>query len=386
MDIGVIKQRLLKDIEMLKSPKGFLNAGHPRYNTLFGRDSLISSWQMLKIEPLIARDTLQNLVNYQGKTVNIKAEEEPGKILHEHRFTERERIKCPNWGFPYYGSIDSTPLFIILAAKYFKQTCDKKFLLHIWNNIVAAINWIRTFGDKDKDGYVEYKRLNPKGLFHQGWRDCSQDHLNIKPPVALVEVQGYVYEAYKSYIFLAENIGKSKNSKEILVKAKNLKRKFNDDYWMEKEKYFALALDGEKKPRRAMSSNPGHLLFTGIVNQNKIDALLSRFFQPDLWTPYGIRTLSTEDPNFNPYSYHMVSVWPHDNWIIYKGIENLGFNHHSNQIKKALLKAYRELGRIPELYTVIKDRVIDLSQTDDRLANPIQAWSSAGLLNIIWKN
>ena len=386
MDFEVIKQRLLKDIEMLKSPKGFLNAGYPRYYTLFGRDSLISSWQMIEIEPLIARDTLQILVNYQGKTMNIKAEEETGKILHEHRFTKKERLKYPNWDFPYYGSIDSTPLFIILAAKYFKQTYDKKFLLHIWDNLVAAINWIKTFGDKDNDDYVEYKRLNPKGLYHQGWRDSSQDHLNIKPPVALVEVQGYVYKAYKSYIFIAENIGKSRKSKEILTKAKILKRKFNDDYWMEIENYFALALDGEKKQKNAISSNPGHLLFTGIVNRNKVDELISRFFQPDLWTPYGIRTLSTEDPNFNPYSYHMGSIWPHDNWIIYEGLKNLGFNTYSNQIKKALLKTYKELGRIPELYTVIKGKVVDLSQSDDGLANPIQAWSSAGLLNIIWNN
>jgi len=388
MNIGEMKRRLLRDIERLKSPSHYLNAGHPRYNTLFGRDSLISAWQMLKIDPSIARGTLQTLAKYQGKAVNPKAEEEPGKILHEYRFTIKERAELPDWDFPYYGSVDSTPLFIILTGKYFERTGDRKFLSEIWDNIVAAFGWIREYGDKDADGYVEYERLNPSGLFHQGWRDGVQDHLKIKPPVAIVEAQGYVYAAYKSLIFLAKNLGKANVTGEASERGVILKKKFNEDFWMEKEKYFALALDGEKRQRDVVTSNPGHLLFTGIVAQKKIESLISRLFQPDLWTPYGIRTQSAEDVDFDPYSYHTGSVWPHDNWIIYKELQSLGFGRHADRIKKALLRAYRELGKIPELYAVVDDKIVDLSLSAIKgtLANPLQACASAGLLEMVWND
>ncbi len=358
------------------------------YNTLFGRDSLISAWQMLKIDSSIALDTLEILAKYQGKTVNPKAEEEPGRILHEYRFTAKERAELPYWDFPYYGSVDSTPLFIILAGKYFEQTGDEKFLSEIWDNLVAAFGWIKKYGDKDADGYVEYNRLNPHGLIHQGWRDGVKDHLKIKPPVAIVEAQGYVYAAYQSLIFLAKNLGKPNVSREASARSVILKKKFNRDFWMEKEKYFALALDGEKRQRDAVTSNPGHLLFTGIVAQEKIEPLISRLFQPDLWTPYGIRTQSTEDPDFDPYSYQVGSVWPHDNWIIYKGLQSLGFDLHADQIKKALLRAYRQLGKIPELYAVVDDKIVDLSLSTikETPANPLQACSSAGLLEMIWND
>jgi glycogen debranching enzyme len=389
MNIGEMKRKLLRDIERLKNPRGYLNAGLPRFNTLFGRDSLISAWQMLKINPSIARGTLQTLAEYQGKVINPKSEEEPGKILHEYRFTSKEQAELPQWEFPYYGSVDSTPLFIILAGKYFEQTGDKRFLSEIWNNIVAAFGWIKEFGDKDADGYVEYERLNPHGLFHQGWRDGVQDHLRIKPPVAIVEAQGYVYSAYRSLIFLAKNLEKANVSWEASARAVVLKKKFNEDFWIKKEKYFALALDGEKRQRDVVTSSPGHLLFTGIVAQKKIEPLISRLFQSDLWTPYGIRTHSAEDQDFDPCSYHTGSVWPHDNWIIYKGLRSLGFDRYAGQIKKALLRAYRELGgKIPELYAVVDDKIVDLSMSAVKgtSANPLQAWASAGLLDMIWED
>jgi len=389
MNIEEMKRKLLRDIERLKNPSGYLNAGLPRFDTLFGRDSMISAWQMLKIDPSIARGTLQTLAKYQGKVVNPKAEEEPGKILHEHRFNVEEQAELPHWEFPYYGSVDSTPLFVILAGKYFERTDDKRLLSEIWNNIIAAFSWIKEYGDKDADCYVEYERLNPHGLFHQGWRDGVQDHLRIKPPVAIVEAQGYVYAAYKSLIFLAKNLKKANVSWEASARAVKLKKKFNEDFWMEKEKYFALALDGEKRQRDVVTSSPGHLLFTGIVAQKKMKPLVSRLFQPDLWTSYGIRTYSAEDPDFDPYSYHMGSVWPHDNWIIYRGLQSLGFDCHAGQIKRALLRAYGELGgEIPELYAVVGNRIVDLSLSAVKgiSANPLQAWASAGLLDMIWED
>ena len=386
VNIAKIERRLLQDIKKLKTAEGYLNAGYPRYNTLFGRDSLISAWQMLEIDPSIARATLQILAKYQGKAINPRAEEDPGKILHEYRFDPKEQAELPEWDFPYYGSIDSTPLFIILAGKYFQQTSDRAFLLKNWNNIIAAFNWITHYGDTDRDGYIEYEKKNPYGLFHQGWKDGIKDHLKIRPPVAIVEAQGYVYAAYQSLITLAKNLGETNFSKEALVKAEALRKRFNKDFWMEKENYFALALDGEKRQRKAITSNPGHLLFTGIVAEDKTKPLVSRLFQPDLWTHYGIRTHSAKELDFDPYSYHRGSVWPHDNWIIYKGLRNLGFSLHADKIKKALLRAFRELGRIPELYGVVKDRIFNLSQVEGVLANPMQAWASAGLLEMIWED
>jgi len=381
-----MRRNLLESIEKLRSSMGYLNAGHPRYNTLFGRDSLISAWQILKVDPSIARATLRTLARYQGKNVNARAEEEPGKILHEFRFDPKSRAELPLWDFPYYGSVDSTPLFIIMAGEYFRGTRDKPFLLRIWDNILAAFGWIRDYGDKDEDGYVEYERKNPYGLFHQGWKDGSEDHLKIEPPVTIVEAQGYIYAAYQNLIFLDRELSKNDVTKEALARSEVLKKEFNEDFWMEKENYFALALDGEKRQRDVITSNPGHLLFTGIVVQDKIKPLVSRLFQPDIWTPYGIRSHSAKEADFDPYSYHRGSVWPHDNWIIYKGLRSLGFDLHADRIKKALLRAYRELGKIPELYTVVNDRIIDQSQMEGVLANPLQAWSTAGLLEMIWED
>ena len=386
MNIDEIKRRLLLEVDKLKTPDGYLNAGYPRYNTLFGRDSLISAWQTLKINSSITRATLKILAKYQGKIIDPMSEEEPGKILHEHRFTLEEQKKLLNWKFPYYGSVDSTPLFIFLAAQYLRETGDKSFVKGIMKNILDAYLWIRNYGDLDRDGYVEYKRKNPYGLFHQGWKDGTEDHLGIKPPVAIVEVQGYVYAAYQSLEFLIKEIG-GKISRNISPIKKTLKSKFNRDFWMKKENFFALALDGDKKQKKTITSNPGYLLFTGIVLEDKVELLVSRLFKKDLWTPYGIRTHSSLEPDFDPYSPHLGCIWPHDNWIIYKGLQKLGFTSYAGRIKEALLRAYKKLGKIPEFYTVSRGEVVDMSTIEkEPRANPLQAWASAGLLEMIWSD
>jgi glycogen debranching enzyme len=388
MSIKKVKQKLLQNIEKLRSPAGWLKAGFPRYNTLFGRDSLISAWQMLSIDSSITRATLQTLAKYQGKKVNLKAEEETGKILHEFKFTSsgRPREKKPNWGFPYYGSVDSTPLFIVLAGEYFRRTRDDEFLLKIWQNILAAFNWIKSYGDLDQDGYIEYARKNPQGLFHQGWKDGIKNHLMIEPPVAIVEAQGYLYAAYQSLVFLGKELGKNEVVKEPLARSRVLKKAFNKDFWMEDENCFALALDGDKKQRKAITSNSGHLLFTGIIAKEKIKPSLLRLFKPDLCTQYGVRTHSSKEKDFDPFSYHMGSVWPHDNWLIYKGLRELGLDIYAERIKEVLLRTYREFGKIPELYAVLDGRLVDLAGIEGVWANPIQAWSSAGLLEMIWRD
>lgn len=391
-----IKNKLFIEINKLKAPEGYLRAGYPSYFTLFGRDSLISAWQMIEIDPLIAKNTLKILAKYQGKITNNKSEEEPGKILHEHWFKRKDKSALSHWQFPYFGSVDSTPLFIILAEKYFEKTNDKKFLLQIWDNIVSALNWLSVYGDPDQDNLIEYKRKNPYGLFHQGWRDGAEDHLKIIPPVAIVEVQGYAYAAYKAGIKLAEHFTKSDFLARLWTeKANMLKEKFQKDFWFEEESYYYLALDKNKNPRKAISSNPGHLLFSGIVQQEARQKLVERLFKDDLFTPYGIRTLSENDPDFDYSSYHLGSIWPHDNWIIYCGLKQSGFLDEAEQIKQALLLAYKELGHIPELFAVKNNKIIPLFREAKRhekklskvvKVNSIQAWAVCSLLSMVWED
>jgi glycogen debranching enzyme len=388
-----IKKQLLKEIKTLKDRKGFLRAGIPGFNRLFGRDSLISAWQLLDWNPGIAKATLEILSQFQGEVINNEREEEPGKILHE---TDLEKNRHPEglFFFPYYGSVDSTPLYLIVFSFYFKKTQDRRFLESRWEKILMALNWMTEYGDKDKDCFLEYRRKNPKGLFHQGWKDAFEDHLKIEPPAALVEAQGYQYLALENIADLADIRKDFELAKRLRERAKVLKDEFNKKFWMESldlslslsslkpsyEKYFALALDEKKKQRRAITSNPGHLLFTGIVQDNKIDSVVKRLFQEDLWTDYGIRTHSTKESDFNPKSYHLGSIWPHDNWIISQGLKKLGFKNEYRKIKNATLKAYRDLSFLPEYYAVIDGKI-----TVDLLKKPAypQAWSSGAVFSFL---
>lgn len=344
MNLEETKRNLFQEVNKLKTAMGYLKAGYPRYNTLFGRDSLISAWQMLKIDSSIAKATLEILARYQGEKINSLSEEEPGRILHEHRFRSSEKSELPEWKFPYYGSVDSTPLFLVLATEYFKEIGDDVLLSRIMGNILAVFEWMKNYGDVDGDGYVEYERKNPKGLFHQGWKDGVEDHLKIKPPVAIVEVQGYVYAAYQSLRFLMKELARD-FSDEVVIRAKKLKEKFNKDFWMEDENFFALALDGEKRQKKTVTSNPGHLLFTGLVSQDKVKPLISRLFKTDLWTPYGIRAHSSMERDFDPYSHYLGCIWPHDNWIIYKGLQGLGLQLMQIRSRKLCLRHMKTLGK-----------------------------------------
>lgn len=388
-----IKKQLLKEIKTLKDRKGFLRAGIPGFNRLFGRDSLISAWQLLDWNPGIAKATLEILSQLQGEVINNEREEEPGKILHE---TNLEKNRHPEgfFPFPYYGSVDSTLLYLIVFSFYFKKTQDQRFLESRWEKILMALNWMTEYGDKDKDYFLEYQRKNPTGLFHQGWKDAFEDHLKIEPPAALVEVQGYQYLALENIADLADIRKDFELAKKLRERAKVLKDEFNKKFWMESldlslslsslkpsyEKYFALALDGKKKQRRVITSNPGHLLFTGIVQDTKINSVVKKLFQEGLWTDYGIRTYSTKEADFDPKSYHLGSIWPHDNWIISQGLKKLGFKNEYQKIKNAILKTYKDLSFLPEYYTVINGKV-----TVDLPAKPAypQAWSSGALLNFL---
>ena len=380
-----VERRLLEDLRSLRAPEGYLRAGSPRYHTLFGRDSLISAWQSLRVDPTIARDTLRVLASYQGHRVRPASEEEPGKILHEHRFDPASRAELPDWEFPYYGSVDSTPLFLIVGAAYVATTEDTGFLTEMWAAFGGAYRWMREFGDVDGDGFLEYARKNPRGLFHQGWKDGSDDHLRISPPVAMVEVQGYAYAAHRAFAALAGRLGESALVEEASAASDWLRGRLLRDFWLPDLRFFALALDGRKTPRRAITSNPGHLLATGILDRDFAEPVVRRLFQKDIWTPYGVRTHATSEPDFDPYGYHTGTVWPHDNWFLYRGLRAMGFREEAGRVRDALLRAYDDLGKIPELYAVVDERIVDLSAKPVRgtRANPLQAWASAGLLDIV---
>ena len=374
-----IKRKALAEIRQLKDKKGFIRAGLPRFNRLFGRDSLIAAWQLLDKNPGICQATLEILSQYQGKIFNDEREEEPGKIIHE---TDLEKSHHPenSYPLPYYGSIDSTPLFLILFSFYYKKTKNLKFLNSRWENILRAINWIEECGDKDKDLFLEYQRKNPKGLFHQGWKDGFEDHLKIEPPVAIAEIQGYQHLALREVAYLAEIKKDWDLVDKLEERAWELKKKFNQDFWMAPKNYFALALDGKKQQRKAITSNSGHLLFTGVLRDEKIDFVVKRLFQDDLWTPFGIRTHSTLEPDFDPKSYHLASIWPHDNWIIAQGLKKLGYEKEYQKIKKAILLAYERLGFLPEFYGVVNGEItLEMKKTP---CYP-QAWSSGALFNFL---
>ena len=386
MDGNSVRARLHEDLDRLRSADGYLRAGAPRYATLFGRDSLISAWQSLSFDPSIAAATLRVLATFQGRSVNMKSEEQPGKILHEHRFDARSRAELPDWEFPYYGSIDSTLLFLIVASEYARKTHDAGLISDLWPELVAAHRWIGAYGDIDGDGFVEYERRNPQGLFHQGWKDGSENHLDIEPPVAMVEVQGYAYAAHRAFASLAQAVADAELTGSAEAAADRLRVRLNEDFWMDDRGFFALALDGRKRMRRAVTSNPGHLLLSGAVESRRIPTVVARLFRDDLWTPYGVRTHATSEPDFNPRSYHLGTIWPHDNWFLYRGLLAANRAAEAHRVREAVLRAYGELGRIPELYAVVDDKLVDLCAPTRNVtvrANPLQAWASAGLLDMV---
>ena len=281
--------------------------------------------------------------------------------------------------------MDSTPLFLIVGDAYLRATHDDALAAELWPSFAAAHEWMRTYGDADRDGFIEYVRRNPRGLFHQGWKDGSEDHLKIEPPVALVEVQGYAVAAYEAFARLAADRGLEEATDGARRKAASLRARLNEAFWEVGMGFFGLALDRSKRLRRAVTSNPGHLLLCGAVEPRRLDAVVERLFRPDLWTPYGIRTHAASEPDFDPTSYQLGSVWPHDNWFLYRGLLTAGRPREADRVREALLRARAGLGKIPELYAVVGDRLVDLSgaTTAGARANPLQAWASAGLLDMV---
>lgn len=375
-----IKEKLEEDIRILKDPHyGYIRAGLPRFGALFGRDSCIVSWQLIDYDKNIAKKTIEILAKLQGKEINNLKEEEPGKILHEWHPDPKE-YKPLSWPLPYYGSVDSTPLFIFLCSLYYEKIGDTEWLEKYWPNIRLALDWCEKYGDLDGDLLLEYERKNPAGLVHQGWKDSRQDHLNFASPIELVEVQGYYYLALKEASNLASMLKDVNYSKRLNQKAEELKNYFLKEFWMEDLNFFAFALSQSKIADKRITSNPGHLLFTGILDneEEKREAVVKRLFQKDIWTSYGIRTHSEKNPDFDAMSYHLGSIWPHDNWIIAQGLKRYNYNEEYKKIKQALIQAYKALDKIPELYAVVNGKIKEIS-----IACSPQVWASGALLNFL---
>lgn len=378
-----LEEQVVEEIRQLKDEKGFLKAGQPVFNRLFGRDSLIAAWQLLDFDSNVAKATLEILSELQGDRVNKKREEEPGKILHETDLELEKHPDIPGFPFPYYGSVDSTPLYLIVFAFYFRKTGDEEFLNAHWENILQAISWMEKYGDLDGDLFLEYVQHNKNALVNQCWKDS--DEYKIEMPIAIVEAQGYEYLALKEISRLARIKDDPTLAERLEERAENLKLAFNNKFWMADKEFFALALDGGKKQKKSITSNPGHLLFTGIIDDRKVALTVRRLFKKDLFTSRGIRTHSSFEPDFHPESYHLGAVWPHDNWIIAQGLKKLGYKREYRALKMAIMKAHKEIGFLPEFYRVKEDKAELKSEKPEYPSMPCypQAWSSGTLLNFL---
>lgn len=383
--------RSLRDIYLLntQTPFGLIPyAGIPWYVAPFGRDSCITALEFLPFRPEIAEGTLNFLAHYQGKAFDSFKDEQPGKILHELRKGEMANLKEIPF-IPYYGTIDASPLFIILLHHYATWTGDMSKIKKWWPNALKALDWMDQYGDMDKDGYLEYHKESPKGLANQGWKDSwdSIFHKNgnlAESPIALVEVQGYTYMAKMGMSKLAELFSEFDLAQKLRQEANQLKEKFNKDFWMENEKFFGIALDKKKELCRIVSSNPGHCLWTGVVDKEKAESVAQRLFHDDMFSGWGIRTVAEKEARFNPMSYHNGSVWPHDNALILSGLKQYGLNDYVEKLVTAMTDAstFFHDHRLPELFCGFK-RTYQHGPTPYPTSCSPQAWSTGVAFTVL---
>jgi len=362
----------------------FIMAGVPWFATLFGRDSIITALSILPFHPEIAAGTLRTLAALQGTTVNDARDEQPGKIVHEIRSGEMASTGEVPFG-RYYGSVDSTPLFLWLYGRCVESTGDLGLAGELWPNVERAIGWIERWGDRDGDGYVKYMRETPRGLDNQGWKDSADaifhhDGELARPPIALAEVQGYVYAACTRVAPIAARLGHSVVADRLLSRAAALKRSFERDFWLDREGMIALALDADRRPCRVMTSNGAHCLATGLVDGDRADAMCKRLLADDMYSGWGIRTLSRNERRYNPMSYHNGSVWPHDNAIATLGLARAGDNAGVIKVLEGLFDASEQLNTssLPELFCGFR-REAGLGPVPYPVACYPQAWSAASI-------
>jgi len=357
-------------------------AGLPWFMTLFGRDTLITSLQTLWIGPGLARGALHLLGALQGTRVDDFRDEEPGRILHEVRSGELTQLgEMPH--SPYYGTTDATPLWLILLDEYWRLTGDDAFVSARWRNVAAALAWIDDYGDRDGDGYVEYQTRSPRGLGNQCWKD-SWDGIQFADgtiphlPIATAEIQGYVYDAKRRVAGLARRImGDAPLAERLDREADGLYRRFQDDFWSEERGgYYVVGLDGDKRQIDSLTSNIGHLLWSGIVPAERASAAAARLMSDALFSGWGVRTLSTEDRGYNPIGYHAGTVWPHDNALVALGLAQTGHREEANRIALAQLEAASFTGhRLPEVFAGFERRISRFPVPYPTACSP-QAWAT----------
>jgi glycogen debranching enzyme len=353
--------RSLADLRLLSNDgpgpdQRYVAAGVPWFSTLFGRDALIASFQALAFRPQIAIETLSVLAAYQATEDDPWRDAEPGKILHELRTGEMAGAgELPHT--PYYGSVDSTPLWLILFGATYDWTGDRAFIDRLWPNALAALDWIDRYGDLDGDGFVEYQRRSERGLLNQGWKDSSdaiRDRTGRGPtmPVALAEVQGYVFDAKRRMAMLATVRGEDDLARRLMAEAEALRIRFEEAFWVEDQRYYAMALDGDKRHLDAIGSNAGHCLWTGIASAARARDVADRLMGPAMFSGWGIRTYAEGQPGYNPIGYHTGSVWPHDTSIVAAGLKGYGFDDESNRLVGHVFQAAQHFEdyRLPELF------------------------------------